>query len=280
MISLGLVNGNEFNELADYDLELTIGHFALTGEQLIKIPPLPPFDYLIVEWKYENDSELFALASLKDALDRLYLGCTIILNLPYVPNARMDRINKTMNVFTLKTFSKMLNAMKFNTVITYDVHSSVSLALIDNVIDMSPKETILEILNTRYDSKPVLFFPDEGAMKRYGNLFPDFDISFGIKHRDFSTGKIKRLEIVADVDLDDRAILIIDDISSYGGTFYRSSIALDKYNPKSIDLYVSHCENSILKGKIFTDSSIRTVFTTDSIFTKEHDNITIVQKGA
>ena len=48
-----------------------------------------------------------------------------------------------------------------------------------------------------------------------------------------------------------------------------------------IDMYVSHCENSILdpeRGHLFDDPElIHKVYTTDSIFTGKHDKITVLE---
>lgn len=72
-------------------------------------------------------------------------------------------------------------------------------------------------------------------------------------------------------------VLMIDDICAYGGTMYYSAKALKDAGAGDIDMYVTHCEDSILdrnKGKIFTDERlIETVYTTDSILTKKNTNI-------
>jgi ribose-phosphate pyrophosphokinase len=41
-------------------------------------------------------------------------------------------------------------------------------------------------------------------------------------------------------------------------------------------LYVTHCENSILQGEVLTSGLIERVFTTNSILTAEHENITVL----
>lgn len=67
-------------------------------------------------------------------------------------------------------------------------------------------------------------------------------------------------------------ILIIDDISSRGGTFYHSAKKLKELGANKIYLYVSHCEETILDGEVFTSGLIEKVFTTDSIFTDKAYN--------
>ena len=74
---------------------------------------------------------------------------------------------------------------------------------------------------------------------------------------------------------------MIDDICSYGGTMFYSAKKLKELGAGDIDMYVSHCENSILdkeSGHLFDDPElIHMVYTTDSIFTGNHDKITVFE---
>lgn len=69
-------------------------------------------------------------------------------------------------------------------------------------------------------------------------------------------------------------MLIVDDICSYGGTFIRSAEALAALGAENIYLFVSHCEDSALKGKLCACSHIKQIYTTDSIF-RERGNAKI-----
>lgn len=71
-------------------------------------------------------------------------------------------------------------------------------------------------------------------------------------------------------------VLIIDDICSKGGTFYHSAKKLKELGAKNIYLYISHCENTILQGDLLTSGLIERVFTTDSIFTRKHEKIEVM----
>ena len=70
--------------------------------------------------------------------------------------------------------------------------------------------------------------------------------------------------------------LIIDDICSYGGTFYYSAKKLKELGADKIYLYVTHCENNILNGELLKDNLIEKVFTTESIFTESNKKIEII----
>ena len=102
-------------------------------------------------------------------------------------------------------------------------------------------------------------------MKRYAGGF-QMPYAFGMKKRDWETGQILGLDIInADV-VKDKNILIVDDICSYGGTFYHSAKALKEAGAKSVSLYVTHCEKSITSGSLASsDGLIDHVYTTKSI---------------
>ena len=104
-------------------------------------------------------------------------------------------------------------------------------------------------------------------MKRYSGML-DIPYAFGIKKRNWETGKIEGLDVAGAKDLiKDSNIIIVDDISSRGGTFYFSAKKLKELGAKNVYLYISHCEKTIFDGEIFKSDLIKKVFTTNSIFT-------------
>jgi ribose-phosphate pyrophosphokinase len=114
-----------------------------------------------------------------------------------------------------------------------------------------------------------LVFPDAGASKRYSSL-KGFHTLVGHKHRDFETGEIKSLDIIGSFNKVGKKAIIVDDLSSYGGTFVKTSEALKSRGIEEIYLLVAHAENSIFKGKLF--ENINKVFTTDSILTEQNNS--------
>ena len=123
----------------------------------------------------------------------------------------------------------------------------------------------------------TMFYPDEGAMKRYAGMV-NLPYAFGIKKRNWETGQIEGLDVAGSVDeIRGRDILIVDDICSKGGTFYHSAKKLKELGAKDIYLYVSHCENTILEGELLKGDLIKKVYTTDSIFTKSHEKIEVLK---
>ena len=251
-------------------------HFP-DGTLLIKQDPTEnnlEFCYDEIVWLFENNEELITLVYLTKHLHANGIK-DIILTMPYIPNARQDRVKMTEDVFTLKYFAEIINNLNFIFVKVLDPHSFVSEALINNIAVETPKRYINQAIEECNPS--MLFFPDEGAMKRYSSM-AEKEYAFGIKKRDWVTGKIEGLDVAGCVDkIKDSRILIVDDICSRGGTFYHSAKKLKELGAKEIYLYITHCENTILEGELLTSGLIEKVYTTNSIFTKEHEKIEVFE---
>ena len=257
--------------------QVDLNHFP-DGTLLIK-ELAPQSEKAVVTWLYENNEEMVALYFLTKHLQSKGVK-EIELNMPYIPNARQDRVKAAEDVFTLKYFAQMINSLGFSKVTVLDPHSYVSEALIDHIEVQTPKanvQKVLQILSGGGEKDILLFYPDEGAMKRYSAMC-DRPYVFGMKKRDWTTGEIQGLEVQGQTELiEGSTVLIVDDICSRGGTFYHSAKALKALGAGEIYLYISHCENSILEGEILTSGLIDRVFTTNSIFTKEHEKITVME---
>lgn len=237
-----------------------------------------------IVWTFESMAELPTVIMIaKDIKDN---GGEAELFMPYIPNARMDRAYHDEDVFTLKWFADEINRCEFSRVVVFDPHSDVAPALIDRCEVHTPIREICQVIE---ESKPdVIYFPDAGAMKRYEETVHwaldrvgcKAYIIHGDKKREWKTGKILGLDVTGYPPKKGK-VLMIDDICSYGGTMFYSAEKLKELDVGDIDMYVSHCENSILdkeRGHLFDDPElIHKVYTTDSIFTGHHDKITVLE---
>lgn len=231
-----------------------------------------------IDWLYDGDEEMFTIMSLVDLIRRNSQG-RIYLKMPYLPNARMDRIKTDTENFALKVFANWINGLGFDRIFVENVHSNVSNALVNNIVDSLPDDDIKTITKD-YDFD-VIFFPDEGACKRYKDMDVikelGLPIAFGIKNRDWKTGEILDLDVKG-ADVKDKKVLIIDDICSKGFTFYYSGMKLRELGASDVRLYVTHCEDTIRGGKILDTDVVSKVYTTDSICHYDGDKIEFVRK--
>lgn len=237
---------------------------------LNKIPhTFERFNYTIeLDWRYEGEHEFSLLIYLAKYLKDKYPKTSLILKMGYVPNARFDRIYNTSEVFTLKYFCEVINSLGFNNVIVMDVHSNVTNALLNNI-----HERPLMELNKLIKDYHNIYFPDEGAQKRYSKVL---DLSgkyvyTGMKKRNWGTGAIEGLNIFTSLETPNKSsILMIDDICSYGGTFFFSADKLKKLGFETIDAYCTHSEKVVNDpdSKIqlaFRNGLINKLYTTDTL---------------
>lgn len=237
---------------------------------------LPEQGDQMIYWQFENNEELVTLYYLTRHLKESGRN-DLILVMPYIPNARQDRVKKEEDIFTLKYFCEIINSLHFKRVYVLDPHSDVSMALLDRVTQLPVRPYVEQVLDAiKLDpSKDIIFYPDNGSQKRYSALI-EFPNAFGIKQRDWETGEIKGLEVSGYMPKPGFNVLIIDDISSFGGTFYFSALKLKEMGAGKIYLYITHCENSILQGKLINGELIEHIYTTNSLFTKAHEKITVL----
>lgn len=241
--------------------EIDVSKTFPDGTLCLKAPTCRGHGPVCITWRYENDAELFALICLR----KHYGDCELGLDLLYIPHARMDRVKNNEDVFTLKYFCEIINSLNFRYVRVLDAHSNVALALLDRVKPFDVQYQIDSALDKHDNGNTALFFPDEGAMKRYSENNKTYPFAYGIKRRQWETGLILGLDIINKENIIDKDVLIIDDICSRGGTFYFAAKALLEAGARSVSLYTTHCENTILQGEIFSSGLIQKVYTTDSL---------------
>lgn len=234
-----------------------------------------------VHFKYESDADLIQLMLVKKHLDSLLgmFDIKVALYIYYMPYSRMDR-SEEGSVFTLKHVASFINDLNFDHVFVVEPHSDVTPAVLNKSESLFINFDLIERVKEEvgFDiEEDYLMFPDAGASKRYGKMKAK-NVAIGHKKRNFQTGHIEGFDIVFNNDEDTRGkkVIIVDDMTSYGGTFVHSEIALRKvYGFKEVYLLVAHAENSVLYGNPKTEINlfdhIDKLFTTDSILSKHHN---------
>ena len=260
--------------------EIKIERFPDGTQRLNVHPPKSLINNHIV-WRYESEIEYMTVWYVVKHLKENNPLRVIYLTLPYVPNARMDRTKHEDEVFTLKWFAEFINSLNFSRVNVLDPHSNITTALINKVKADNPIDHIQVVLNSIENAgyTPILYFPDAGAMKRYEGMLTEYPFLYGEKKRNWETGEILGLDLKGDTqrieEIENPTFLMIDDICSYGGTFYYSAKALKEAFPNSyVNSWATHTENDFpTLQKAFDEGLILHHFTTNSLYSRTHDKI-------
>jgi ribose-phosphate pyrophosphokinase len=242
------------------------------GESQVRIVPselkkIEAADTILVTARTANGEGLIQLALLTDALNSVNTQARYILALPYIPYGRADRRFVDGDCFGLKVFGELIDALAYNTVVTFDAHSSKAKRYISNLINISPISVIkglMERLKTQHRAYPAIILPDKGALDRLGELTEigsPYHVYTCTKKRDVQTGKLLGFDVPK---ISEPYALIVDDICDGGGTFI--GIAGEIPETTQLYLFVSHGIFSQGTKKFFP--RFKDIFTTDSFVPK------------
>ena len=233
---------------------------------------------IIVQGSILSSDHFFELAQLVDAIRHQFVTISIGLSMPYCAYSRQDRVCNEGESFSLKVFTNLINSLGFDQIQTWDNHSDVSSALLNNCHNI----TVHKLLDTSSKYLPSYDFfisPDAGANKKVQACSKQFNISMlrADKIRDTATGRILETILYATPDeLLGKRVLIIDDLCDGGRTFTELAKAIHLISPTcKVDLYVTH--GFFSKGiDPLVESGIHHIFTTDSVCTISHPNLTVL----
>lgn len=234
----------------------------------IKLPKIEETKVLMTT-RIKSSNDVIMLLMATDALKR-YGVKEIELLMPYLPYARQDRQMVKGEPLSLKVFADLINSQNYAKVCLYDVHSEVSLALINNSEVINNHNFVAEVLKD--DVEYYIVSPDAGAYKKIFKLCQHLkyqnEIIICNKLRDISNGVIRSLT-VSHEDLSGKSCYIIDDICDGGNTFIQLSYELRRRNAGKIYLIVSH---GIFSKGVDALENINHIYTTNAFNDQELNN--------
>mmetsp|Transcript_26952 Transcript_26952/g.79459 ORF Transcript_26952/g.79459 Transcript_26952/m.79459 type:complete len:335 (+) Transcript_26952:27-1031(+) len=188
-----------------------------------------------------NDAILSQLHALIMLCESFIASLTIFL--PYLPTATMERITVEGEVATANTVSRMLSGLPVPggpcRVMFYDLHTlqnrfylhTGAIATLHTTVPLLTSR--LATLEPKIDA---IAFPDEGAQKRFGSLFPGYDLITCGKKR---VGD-ERTVVIQDGDPTGKHVLIVDDMVKSGGTLVECAHTLKEHGVISVSAFCAH----------------------------------------
>lgn len=260
--------------------------FTLKGEEY-KVFKFPTGEVQVTLMKYYpkrtqttitgsvlSSDNLMELLQLNDALIRAGYK-EIHLVMPYCAYSRQDRVCNYGESFSLKVFTQLINSCNFASVTTWDNHSDVSTALINNCTNIHVKDLIEPVSNNEYD---YLVSPDAGANKKVFTLSQSIKIPMirADKIRDTATGNIIDTQVYTTKEqIEGKRLLIVDDICAGGRTFKELAQKLKSIANCNIDLYVTHgfFNNSVDVIDSLVDSGISDIHIIHNPYKLKHSRL-------
>lgn len=213
---------------------------------------------VVIVARLSTSDDIMSLLMTVDAIRRMYPSIPLSLYSPYIPYGRQDRVCNDGDSLSIAVMANLINSCGFSKVTTLDVHSPVTLALINNIINTDQHQ----IKIPDYSEYDVVVAPDQGAIHRarsYAARCGINEVCSASKVRNLRTGEIISYELSGDVA--GKKVLVVDDILDGGRTFEELSTQLKKAGCDNASLFVTH--GMFTKGfdvcKLF-----ETVYTTNS----------------
>lgn len=241
------------------------------GELHVKVDGCHPGGAVKLLCRIQSPKDLVELLMTNEVIDRLLPTWKRAkphkkLVIPYFPYARQDRVTEHNVAFSLKVAAKLINDLDFDEVVSCDVHSDVTPALVNNMRVVSQLELITEncrLLEERLRSSyyDAILCPDAGAYKKSNALAMHYNMPLLVAHkvRNVTTGEIEGVYVPDEVA--NRQVLIADDICDGGRTFIELAKAAKAKKATNMGLYVTH--GIFAKGLEPLAEFIDEIYTTD-----------------
>jgi len=197
---------------------------------------------LLLSSFHNNDVTLQQFHAYVVLLQSFIESLTIVL--PFYPVATMERVTKEGVIATSNTTAQLFCGLpscgKPIRLIIYDLHTLQNRFYWNSNCTADLKTAVPLLLSELKASKsPIdtIAFPDDGAAKRFGELFSDFkNHVVCAKKRDGE----KRFVAVHDGDAKGKHAIIIDDLVRTGGTLVEAAKAIKAQGALSVSVFCVH----------------------------------------
>ncbi|EZQ06935.1 MULTISPECIES: ribose-phosphate pyrophosphokinase [Acidianus] len=213
------------------------------GESYIRIPiEVKGEEVVIIQSTYYPQDKhwmelFFMIETLKD------LGAEKVISvIPYLGYARQNRRFKDGEALSLKTVLDLLYRSGSDELITVEPHDydTVISFFKGKVKIVDPVPTLAKELK-KITSNPFVIAPDKGALSRAERMAKELEAPFSFieKERDRNTGEV-RVKYSHISGVENKDVIIVDDIISTGGTMAQASRIAYEKGAKSVIASAAH----------------------------------------
>ncbi len=223
------------------------------GERYFRIKDQIPEDepvYVVQSTGYPQDENMMELFFILDTLKDMNVKEITVIS-PYLGYSRQERRFKEVECISAKTIAKLIEASGVKRVVSINLHEDNIRDLYSIPVDnLTAMPAIAEYIKENYeDKKPVVLAPDKGAegfAKQVAQILEtDYDYLEKVR---LSPEKVETK--TKNISVENRSVVIIDDIISTGGTIVNAIDILKKQDATSVSVICVHpvlVQDAVLK---------------------------------
>ncbi len=201
----------------------------------------------LVQSTFAPTENLMELLLMIDAAKRAS-AYKVIAVVPYYGFARQDRKDKPRVAIGSKVVANMLVAAGADRIITMDLHAPQIQGYFDIPVDHLESSSVFIPYIQQLNLENLTFAaPDVGSANRIREIASYFEADMVIcdKHRK-RANEISSMVVIGDVE--NRDVVLIDDICDTGGTLAKSAALLKEKGARSVRAMITH---PVLSGKAY-----------------------------
>ena len=234
------------------------GEFAVSYEESIR-----GADVFLVQSTFPPSDNLMELLLMIDAAKRASAK-SVNAVIPYFGWARQDRKDKPRVSIGAKLVADMLSTAGVDRVITMDLHADQIQGFFDVPVDhLYASMVFMPYIQSLKLDELVMAAPDVGGSKRASAYAKYLNVPLVLCQKTRTRANVvDEIRIIGDVQ--DKNVVIVDDIVDTAGTICKAGDVMKEAGAKSVRAIASHCvmsgdapvrvDNSSLEEIVFTNS--------------------------
>lgn len=221
---------------------------------------------------FHRPEDIFEQWGVMCALAR-YGARSLTVILPFFPVGTMERVDVPGQLATAKTLARMFSSIPAThgagvpRLITFDIHATSEQFYFDDRLQVELMSAVpiflrrLKEFEKERGETCMIGFPDEGAAKRFGAMFPGRDLVVCRKVRD----GIKRIVSIVRGDPKGRHVVFVDDQIQSGETLLEGRNVVVEHGAANVSVFSTHPVMPRYAFLKFTPDKFVKVWVTDSV---------------
>ncbi len=220
-------------------------------------------DVFLINSTFAPSDNLLELLLMIDAAKRASAKYVTVV-IPYFGYARQDRKDQPRVAIAAKLVANLISASGADRIMTCDLHAGQIQGFFDIPVDhLDSSYIFVPYVRSLQLENLIIASPDVGGTKRARTFAKHFESDMVVidKHRK-RAGEVASMQVIGNVE--NRDVVIIDDLIDTGGTISKASIVLKEKGANTVRAICTHpvlsgdalenIENSELEELVVTDT--------------------------